>query len=244
MKRFEYYILGIIFTWGLCGCESSDIMLYEQNPAVYFEAPSFSYTFLENPEATSKVVKLSVDISGSQVDYDREFIVTRPLVDTITTAEDDQYQIGKGIVKANEYNGYVEVEVFRDERLNDSIYTLALEIQPNEDFPEVRLNKKIMALSFTNKVVQPANWSWLRWYFGTPFSTRWWTFICEATGRTSLPYYPTNADQETWWMSVGEVQAYQTIVRLALDEYNAKHPGAPLTHDDGDYAGQPVEMPS
>ncbi len=147
------------------------------------------------------------------------------------------------MVKANEYSGYVEVEIYKDERLNDSIYQVALEIQPNENFPEVRLNKKTMILSFTNKVIQPANWRWLRWYFGTPFSTRWWTFICEATGRTSLPYFPTEADKETWWMSVGEVIAYQTITRLALEEYNAKHPNDPLTHDDGDYAGQKIEMP-
>ena len=244
MRKFGYYIVGFLFAVGLCGCEKSDMMLYEQNAGVYFETASYSYTFLEDPKATSKVVKLSVDISGSQVDYDREFIVTRPVSDTITTAEDDQYKIGKGVVKANEYNGYVEVEVFRDERLNDSIYTVALEIQPNNDFPEIRLNKKIMQLSFTNKVVKPANWSWLRWYFGTTFSTRWWLFICEATGRTSLPYYPTHADKETWWMDVGTLQAYQTIVRLALDEYNGKHPNDPLTHDDGDYAGQPIEMPN
>ena len=89
-----------------------------------------------------------VDISGSQVDYDREFTVSRPAVDTLTTAEPDQYKLGKGMVKANEYSGYVEVEIYKDERLNDSIYQVALEIQPNENFPEVRLNKKTMILSF------------------------------------------------------------------------------------------------
>ena len=228
---------------GLWGCEKSDIMLYEQNAAVYFESGSYSYSFLEDPQADTKTVRLMVDISGSQVDYDREFTVSRPAVDTLTTAEPDQYKLGKGMVKANEYSGYVEVEIYKDERLNDSIYQVALEIQPNENFPEVRLNKKTMILSFTNKVIQPANWRWLRWYFGTPFSTRWWTFICEPTGRTSLPYFPTEADKETWWMSVGEVIAYQTITRLALEEYNAKHPNDPLTHDDGDYAGQKIEMP-
>lgn len=227
----------------IIGCQQTDIMLYQQNAGVYFEAATYGYTFLENPDSTVKKLRLSVDITGSQVDYDREFIVTTPTVDTITTAENDQYRIGKAIVKANEYLGYVEVEVFKDERLKDSVYQLALEIQPNEYFPEVRLNKKIMVLSFTNKVIKPANWRWLRWYFGTPFSTRWWTFICEVTGKTSLPYYPTHADKETWWMSVEEIEAYQAMVRIALEEYNGKHPNAPLTHDDGEYAGQNVTMP-
>lgn len=225
------------------GCQQSDIMVYEQNAGVYFETATYGYTFLEHPDSTTKRLRLSVDITGSQVEYDRKFVVTCPVVDTITTAEDDQYRIVEAVVKANEYLGYVEVEVFKDERLKDSIYELALEIQPNEHFPEVRLNKKIMVLSFTNKVIKPANWRWLRWYFGSPFSTRWWTFICEATGRTSLPYYPSHADKETWWMSVEEIEAYQAKVRIALEEYNGKHPDAPLVHDDGEFAGQKVTMP-
>ena len=242
MKQLKHIILGLALCF-LASCESSDIMLYQQNAAVYFEAGNFSYSFLEDPQATSKVIKLAVDISGTQVDYDRKFIVERPDNDTLTTAEEDQYKIHEGIIKANEYNGVVEVEIFKDERLKDSIYTLALEIKPNEDFQEVRLNKSILKLSFTDQVIKPANWGWLRWYFGKAFSTRWWKFICDATGRTSLPYYPTHPDKETWNWDADTLQAYQTIVRIALEKYNAKHPDEPLTHDDGAYAGQIVEMP-
>lgn len=241
--KIRNYMMGLLLLSAMfTACQHEDIMLYQQNPGVYFEASDYSYTFLEHPDSTSKLLRLSVDITGSQVDYDRTFTVARPEVDTITTAEDDQYRIGTGIVKANEYNGYVEIEVFRDERLNDSIYEVALEILPGKDFPEVRLNKTIMRVSFTNKVIQPANWDRLKVFFGSAFSTSWWTFICEVTGRASLPYWPSHADTETWWMSREEVIAYAAMVRLALDEYNGKHE-EPLTHDDGEYVGQPVTMP-
>lgn len=243
MKAKRYFMGLLLLPFCFIGCQQSDIMLYEQNAGVYFEASTYGYSFLEHPDSVSKVLRLSVDITGSQVGYDREFTVTRPELDSITTAESDQYSIGKGIVKANEYRGYVDVVVSKDDRLRDSVYKLALEIQANEEFPEVRLNKKIMVLSFTNQVIRPANWVWLRWYFGVPFSTRWWQFICKETGRTSLPYYPSHADQETWWMRVAELEVYQSVVRLALEKYNAAHPDEPLTHDDGDYAGQRVEMP-
>lgn len=243
MKIKNTLLALLLLSIGISGCQKTDIMQYQQNAGVYFEASTFGYSFLEHPDSTSKILRLSVDISGSQVDYDREFIVTRPAIDTITTAEDDQYRIGKAIVEANEYLGYVEVEVFKDDRLKDSVYTLALEIQSNEHFPEVRLNKKIMVVSFTNEVIRPANWRWLRWYFGNAFSSRWWTFICDATGRTSLPYYPSHADKETWWMTSEEIEAYQAMVRIALEKYNAEHQGDPLTHDDGEYAGQTVVMP-
>lgn len=240
--KIRNYVIGLLVWAGLAACQHEDIMLYQQNPGVYFETATYSYTFLEDPDSTSKVLRLSVDITGSQVDYDRTFTVSRPAVDTITTAEDDQYRIGTGIVKANAYNGYVEIEVFKDDRLKDSVYNVALEILPSADFPEVRLNQKTMVVSFTNEVIQPANWRWLRWYFGD-FSTRWWTFICEVTGMTSLPYDETNADRETWWMTYEELLAYQAMVRVALEEYNMDHPDEPLTHDDGDAAGEPVVMP-
>ena len=224
-------------------CQHEDIMLYQQNAGVYFEADAYSYSFLEHPDSTSKILRLSVDITGSQVDYDRTFTVARPAIDTITTAEDDQYQINTGVVKANEYAGHVDIQIFKDERLNDSIYELALEILPNEEFPEVRLNAKTMVVSFTNKVIKPANWDrWLRWYFGD-FSTNWWRFICDVTGRTSLPYYPNHDDQETWWMGDAELTAYQAMLRIALGEYNAEHPNDHLVHEDGDSVGQEVVMP-
>lgn len=245
MKVKKYFRSLLLLPVCLAGCQQSDIMLYEQHAGVYFESVEYSYTFLEHPDSTSKVLRLSVDITGSQVDYDREFIVARPAVDTLTTAEEDQYRVGKGIVKANEYLGYVDVEVYQDDRLKDSIYKLALEILPGKDFPEIRLNKKIMVVSFTKKAIRPANWNkWLKWYFGD-FSADWWTFICDATGRTSLPYYPRHADQETWWMSVGEIEANQAKVRIALEKYNAS-PKGPLMHDGGPDSDKPntkVVMP-
>lgn len=84
----------------------------------------------------------------------------------------------------------VEVELFRNGLLDDSIYQVALEIVHNEDFPEIRLNQKTMIISFTNKVIKPANWKRLRFYLGKTdqewFSTQWWKFVCWATGRTSF----------------------------------------------------------
>lgn len=245
MKVKKYFMGLLLLPVCLAGCQKSDIMLYEQHAGVYFESAAYSYTFLEDPDLASKSLRLSVDITGSQVDYDREFIVVRPALDTITTAEEDQYKIGKGIVKANEYLGYVDVEVYQDDRLKDSIYKLALEIQPGKDFPEIRLNRKIMVVSFTKKAIRPANWNkWLKWYFGS-YSANWWTFICEATGRTSLPYFPKQADTETWWMSEAELAANQAKVRIALERYNASSKG-PLMHDDGPDSDKPntkVTMP-
>lgn len=245
MKKIYITLLTAILF--LYGCEKSDIMLYEQHAAVYFTKESFNYSFLENPEADSKTIRLLCDISGLPMDYDRNFEVKLSPVDSLTTAEPDQYRLKESVVKANEYTGYVEVEIFRDKRLDDSIYQVAFDIVPNNFFPETRLNQKTMVLSFTNEVIKPANWNRLRFYFGTGakdyFSTAWWKFICSVTGMPSLPFNDSDPDKETWWMTSDEIIAYATRVHLALIKYNTDlgNPNRPLRHDDGPYAGQVVE---
>lgn len=244
MKKVRYIFLLCLLALGY-SCQKSDIMLYEQRAGVYFSTYSFAYSFAENPGVDTAVLRLAVDITGKPVDYDREFKVTLPDVDPYTTAEEDQYKIGKGIVKAGEGTGYVELEVYRDDRLKDSTYMVYLSIQKTPDFPEVRLNRFNMAVSFTEKLIQPTNWSYLG--LGT-YSTAWWRFILEVTDGNTLRFWtggPTgslNPDPEYWYMTYAELGAWQTVIRNALAEYNAG-PDGPLIHDDGAMRGQEVEMP-
>lgn len=255
MKKI--YMVLFVAALFLTGCEKSEIFSYEQHAAVYFTQDNYNYSFLENPEAGSYTLKLPCDISGLMTDYDREIKVRVSPVDSLTTAEPFQYRIVGGMVKANEYAGSVEVELFRNELLDDSIYQVALEIVPNQDFPEIRLSQKTMLVSFTNKVIQPAGWSRLRWILGKSdaewFSTQWWKFVCWATGRTSWPYwggtgYSKNPDPETYWMEPGDVEPYKLIVQQALFKHNTNPDPddpfeVPLRHDDGKYAGEIITFP-
>lgn len=243
MKRAKYnflYTLCAIIL--ISSCSKEKTYIYQQNGGAFFDLSEYSYSFIDDPGVTTKIVNLPISISGSSVGEDREIIAEIPEGDTITTAEKVQYKIGKGVVKANQYIGIIPIEITYDERMDDSTFVLALKLVATADFPEVKLNSRTMKLSFTNKIIRPANWSWLRWYFGTPYSTAWWKFIMEVTGRTSLPYFPTNADKVTWWMSADDIIAYQGLVREALLKFNAG-PKGPLVHDDGEYKNTKVEMP-
>ena len=244
MKKLIF--AGLLLAGSLAGCEKSETLMYEQRAAVYCESSAYNYSFMYDPDADFKVLELAVTVSGFPVDFDREFLVSRPQPDTLTTAEDDQYMLGTGIVRANELSGHVSVRVNRDDRLADSTYVLAWEIVPNADFPEVRLSQKTMLLSFTERAIKPANWNEIKYYFGNVYSSELWTFVCEATGKTEFPYLPGKDPDDTEHMSVAEMEAYQTIVSLALDEYNDTHPGQPLTHltdvDEG-HEGEKVEVP-
>ncbi|MFR5657061.1 MAG: hypothetical protein ACLUDU_03265 [Butyricimonas faecihominis] len=78
-------------------------------------------------------------------------------------------------------------------------------------------------------------------FFWGDYSTRWWKFIKEATGRTSIPYWSGNTDTETWWVSDSEFEALQVVVKRALKKYNETHETS-LTHDDGPSKGKEVQI--
>lgn len=245
MKTIKYICLFFLLG-SIAGCQKSDIMLYEQRAGVYFSTYSSSYSFADSPGVDTAVLRLPVDITGSTTDYDREFIITLPNVDTLTTAEDDQYKIRKGIVKAGEGKGFVEVELYRDDRLKDSTYRILLSIQRSPDFPEIRLKRFNMSVSFTERLIRPDNWFQLK-ALGD-YSTAWWRFILSVTEGNRLMYWggpgaSMNPDPEKWYMGAAELAAWVTVIRIALDEYN-DGPDGPLLHDDGDKKGEPVKMPN
>ena len=240
MNKISYICLLLTALW-LSSCQKEEIRLYEQRAGVYFSTSQSSFSFIDQPDSDTAIVRLPVDITGLPADHDL------PWVDTVTTAEEDQYKIGNCLVKAGEGKGFAEVELYKDERLKDSVYTLRLEIRKTADFPEIRLNRTIMTLSFTNRLIRPDNWS----YLGLgDYSTAWWNFVLEVTGGYKLPYWtggPTgtyNPDPEYYYMTYSELGAWQSRIRKALDKYNADHPGEPLRHDDGLKKGEKVEMPA
>lgn len=246
MKHIKYICLFFLLG-SITGCQKSDIMLYEQRAGVYFSAYTYDYSFADDPGVDTAVLRLKVDITGVPTDYDREFVVTLPNIDTVTTAEDDQYKIGKGIVKAGEGEGFVELEIYRDDRLKDSTYRVLLSIQRSPDFPEIRLKRFNMSVSFTERLIRPLNWNFLK--LGD-YSTAWWRFILEVTEGNTLRHWtggPTgsaNPDPEYWYMGYAELAAWQALIRVALDDYNANHLGDPLKHDDGEKKGEPVKIPN
>lgn len=240
MRKNIKYLISLVLLSVVFSCEQEEIMLYEQRAGVYFSSTTMSYSFLDAPE-TEVTVNIGVSITGDSVAYDREFQAI-VVDDTLTTASSSMYKVLSGVIKAGEFSGSLPVELYYDAAMDDRTFTVELELIASEEFPEVELNSYNAVVSMSNTIIQPANWSWLKWYFGT-YSTNWWIFIRETTGMSELPYYPTQSDTETWWMDVNTLKAYQGQVRYALAEYNAANPDNPLTHEDGDSVGQAVTMP-
>lgn len=233
-------------------CEKEGVTMYEESPTVYFGESYRTYTFVENMEHITigyDTVKIPLQISGSAVDRNREVIMEVATDDTLHTATADMFSIAKGSIPANEYKGYIPIRINYSSALDDSVYQIRLKLVANADFPGVDLLNRTFTLALTNKITEPSNWSRIKNYFG-PYSNSWYRFILETTGLTSIPYWSTNGsidknnpDPEKWTMTLYEVKAYAAMVKVALDDYNRKHPQAHLIHEDGPEKGKEVSMP-
>lgn len=251
--KFNVFIGCLALVSFLFGsCEREGVTMYEESPTVYFGESYRSYTFVENMDRIKigfDTIKLPLQISGSAVDRVREVVMEAVLDDTLHTAEADMFSVGKGFIEANEYKGYIPLRVNYLRVLDDSVYQIRLRLVANKDFPGVDLYGYTFTVSLTNKLTQPSNWSRIKNYFG-PYSNSWYRFILETTGLTSIPYWSTNGssdknnpDPERWTMTLYEVKAYAAMVKVALEDYNRKHPQDPLKHEDGEEKGKPVTMP-
>lgn len=239
------------------GCGKDDIMMYEQNPGVYFNydqnsRPESKYSFFENPDKVIvgyDSIYVPLKINGLAVDYDRYVDVM--VVDTSkkNTALPKMYSFGRGIIKANMYVGTFPIRINYTEELDESTRTVVLRIIPNSDFQVTDLRAVNALITFGNVAMQPENWNKLKTYFGD-YSNSWYSFILRSTGRKSLPYKyyggasqaPTPEEALKWPMTAAEVSAIAFQVKEILTEYNNTHPGEPLTHEDGEFKGQPVKM--
>lgn len=235
-------LLGVCFLIGLASCNKEELPYYGDIAGVYFNGASWSYSFLEDPSKSLDTLKVPVLITGMNKDYERIFQVE--VIADSTSAPNELYQILDGRVEAGKFEGILPVVVHKADILSDTIFRIVVKLIPTEDFSEFRMGRSFYSVKFTAKLIQPANWGWLKYYFGD-FSTLWWSKIIEWTGRGSLPYYPTHPDKETWWMPEYTLRVYQDLVRERLTEYNAEleHQDNPLTHNDGEKAGLPVSMP-
>ena len=246
-------ILGLaVLGFLVHSCEEDEIEQYQESPTVYFSEYSRTYTFAENLDklnAGFDTIRLPLQISGSATDYDREVAMEVVSDDSLHTAEENMFNIGKGSIPANMFKGHIPLRVNYTPALDDSIYYIRVRLVPTTDFPAVDLEEHKFTISLTNKMTEPSNWHRIRRYFG-PYSNSWYRFILETTGLTSIPYWsyngsadPRNPDPDRWTMSLYELKAYVNLVKEKLDMYNRKHPHDHLKHLDGPEEGKEVVMP-
>ena len=246
MKVINLLCIGLFLAL-LSSCSKDEPMGYIGRPGFYFNGNEFSYSFAENPWLESDTVKLPILLTGKLEDYPR--IVKTEIVKDSTTATEEMFELLDGVIEAGAADGVVPVVLHYVPALDDTAVVLKIQAVANNDFQELDLVYPSCKLSFTAKIMKPFNWDGsLDYAFGT-YSTAWWKFIMEKTGRSSLPYWDLfapspNPDEEKYNMSYYEMCNIQQMIRVELQHYNDTSTTGPLLHDDGEEAGQQVIMPS
>lgn len=229
----------------LSSCKEQDTILFGEETGVYLDQTSYPFSFNDHPGMEEYTIEIPVTVLGKVSDVDRTvaaelYVEEKEEGDEEEEDEDDMentadpklYQILGGTIPAGQTGGAIRIRLIYGEELEDGVYQFHVHIVPSDDFPDVSYRDHlILKVEVTAQQIRPANWDAYLWYYWGTYSTKWWKFIQEATGRTSIPYWPSGPDPETWWMSDGEFNALNTLVVRAFKAYNESH-DEPLTHDD------------
>lgn len=230
--------LGMLLLFG--ACKKAELITYkDESPSLYMGLSTYAYSFVDDLQAQTKTIYLPVKLSGELKDYDRSFRM-EAVFDNTTTAKPDWFEIKEGILPKNSVDGRIPIVLKRNKTVDTSLVDLTLKLMPSDQLGTMLTTST--KVTWTGKIIQPVNWSWMRYYLGADFSTGWYAFVIQVTGRSSFPYYPTlaSADPVTWWMSAGEIQGWGLKVKEALIAYNLEHPNDPMLHNDGPKKGLPV----
>lgn len=236
--RQNIIYLGIIaiLSFSLSGCEEEKTLQYVNNPAINFSGGTTIFSFIATPDLADTILTTDLNIMGFAADVDRQ--VNVEVLKDSTTAVDYEL-LTPTIIGKGKYTGKVKIRVKNTPLLKEKEVRLWLVLKKSDDFIVGNSGSDYAILKWSNRLIQPANWRWLRYYFGT-YSTLFYEFIIEVTGRTEFPY--NHPDTSLPPMGVDEVKAWAGMVKEALDEYNATHDDV-MRHDDGDAKGQPIVIP-
>lgn len=218
----------------LNSCKKQELKIYEDtDPGIRLGTFTYNYSFIQDLEAETKTIYIPVHLSGMMRDYDRKLLM-EIVDDSTTTAEPEWIEIQEGILPKNSIKGEIPIVLKRTAYLDTASATIKLRILPSDGL-SIRGWSQV-DIKWTSKIIQPQNWmSFLRFYFGIPFSTAYFKFIVDVTGQTNF--------------DSGPIQAYSLQVKDELIKYNKQlkkdtgNPDTVLVHDDGIYKGSAVTLP-
>jgi len=233
MKTINNKIVYLLFTvFLLTSCVEKDIMLYENDPRIFFQIPgsgsvalrdSLVFSFPSKPNiGASDTLWFKACVMGVASPTSRE-IGIKVNTEKSTAIEGVNYKIVSKVMPANAYSVMIPVVVYRAGLLNKSV-RLELQVVENSNFKigYERYNKAIFI--WGDKYIKPDIWDVSNYMncFGTFTETRY-AFILKTCGITELP------DP----MNLVILGYYNSLVREALYNYNSVPGTVPLSDELG-----------
>ncbi|MCF0172395.1 MAG: DUF4843 domain-containing protein [Bacteroidales bacterium] len=232
MKLNHIIIPAIAFAAAtLCACENESF-LYQDTARVRLEAdPIWS---LGTDSLTFSFTTLGADIMEKEISVDA--VIMGEVSNTArtanlavgqarSTANSATYAFPAQVtIPAGESRATFTVTLRRSEEIKSVDAVLYLEVVPSSDFEPGVVESNHVIFKWNDKITRPTNWDSLAEYFGSYSDTKY---------RFMLANVPSGTEFSTDKMSWSQLMNYKVIFTNALNDYNAAHPGKPMTDENG-----------
>ncbi len=223
----------LLATCFLASCSSTDEdFFYQDEPRVRLvgedtwaagtDSVTFSFVAYAS-DVTEQEILVDAQIMGEVQSRDR---VVNIVVDASrTTADASMYTVPSTVtVPAGEAKGTFSVILKRAAALQSKTVRLYLTVAESADF-KVGVNEENHITMIWNDILsRPSNWPSLEPYFGVYSDTKYRFMLANSGGAGEF-----STDTMSW----AQLMSLKIRFQNALNEYNAAHPGNPLTDENG-----------
>ena len=230
-NKLSFIIYSLLFSMTFTSCASDEDFFYQDEPRVrlvgdYIWAvgtDSISFSFVSYPNATEQTFSVDAQIMGNTADRDRTANIS---VDTQkTTADASLYTVPQTvIVPAGQTKGTFQVTIRRDASLLQKTARLCIKVADSSDFKTGVNEENHLTIIWNDILSKPNNWADLEPFFGTYSNTKY-RFMLENAGGVG----EFSTDTMSWALLNSLRIRFQNL----LNDYNAAHPGSPLTDENG-----------
>lgn len=231
MKINNIFLIAAFSSLCLFSCENDDF-LYQDTPRVRLEADeiwalgtdSLTYTFTTaGTDVQEKTINVDAVIMGEVAAKDRVANLTANTQKT--TANASLYNFPAQVtIPAGQSRATFQVTLRRSAELQQKEVRLYIEVVESADFGSGVTERNHVIIKWNDKITRPTNWDSLQEYFGT---------YSDAKYRFMLANVPAGTEFSTETMSWSQLMNYKFLFTNALNEYNAAHPGNPMTDENG-----------
>ena len=166
---------------------------------------------------------VEAQVMGPAANHDRTANIT--VVNDKTTASADLYQLPASVtVAAGQSKATFQVVLKRADALTTKSVRLRIAVVPSADFRKGVNEQDHLTFIWNDQISKPKNWAQLEEFFGAYSDTKYRFMLENAGGITEF-----NTDTMTW----AQLQSLKIMFQNALNDYNAAHPGNPLTDENG-----------
>ncbi len=182
------YILLIAIFFSFFACSEDEFKKYDTGHYLFFttkngvDTAKFSFTHF--PLEEEHAVRFEINLIGDPLESDIEYAVR--VVDSLTTAGQDQYKISTSIFRANQTKDTLVITCVKTEDLENDV-TLVLALEANDYFQPGLFGKRQVKITFNNVFSQPLWWKGKiqTLYLGT-FSKKKFQEFVKCTGVSDL----------------------------------------------------------